>query len=657
MRGRWLNRRKLLVGSAECAVAGVIAAGVPRAARGGGVDEFGRLKPGREDRVRVPRGYAANVILRWGDPLFVDAPGLDADAVASGALLEPGAATRQAQQFGFNCDGIGLFELAQDRVVLCINHEYPIPQLMFPGWAEARAARALGEFIEANSSCVPVMQASVGLSVVELDRKNGWRLQIGSALNRRITAHTAVQFTGPAADHPLLGATPGGNATGVGTLGNCAGGVTPWGTFLTAEENVDDFFGHGEQAVFSAEAERAHRRFGYRRFDSAHRWEYADPRFDLGRNPNELLKFGWITEVDPLDPSRAIKKRTALGRLKHEAATSVLTTDRRAAVYMGDDEEFEYLYKFVSAGRVDAGNREANLDLLDRGTLHVARFDADGSGEWLPLVWSPAGPLSPSTGFASQADVVLHCREAADCLGATPLDRPEDVAVNPLSKRVYVSCTQNVNRGGNRTRRPDRVVDSGVDAANPRGPNRAGHLLELSENGGDAAATSFRWQVFILAGDPVITNLETNLEHWEQLQLTHESTYFAGFADAGEISAFANPDNLTFDARGNLWIVTDGAQPKGNNNGCFVCATAGEYRGQVAQFMSGPVGAEICGCEITADDRALFLSIQHPGDRGSTKSPRSRWPDGGRAAPRPSVIVVEPRLADRRLGEASDPSA
>jgi secreted PhoX family phosphatase len=436
----------------------------------------------------------------------------------------------------------------------------------------------------------------------------------------------------------------------LGTFGNCAAGATPWGTYLTAEENVDDYFGNGAAAELDEPTALAHARFGFRQRDSAHRWEYVDSRFDSARNPRESLKFGWIVELDPFAPERPLKKRTALGRFKHECATTVLCADRRAAVYMGDDQQFEYLYKFVSRARFDPARPQDNRDLLDEGTLYVARFRDDGRGEWLPLVHGAHPELTVERGFASQGDVVLRCREAADRLGATPLDRPEDVAVNPQTGDVYVACTQNLDRDGGVAAVAGRTLDTRTDAASPRAPNPAGHILELVEQGGDAAATSFRWEIFVLAGAPSTRQLVSALPAAHTASLAEGVTYYSGATAVEEISGFANPDNLGFDADGNLWIVTDGNQPGGNNDGCFVCPTAGPERGRVRQFMSGPIGAEVCGCEFVPGGGALFLSLQHPGAAGSAENPHSHWPDGGDAAPRPSVVAIEPTAAQRPAG-------
>jgi secreted PhoX family phosphatase len=647
---RRLNRRRLLGRGAELAALGALARAVSGQTGTASELKFPRVAPSKADTVIVPDGYRADVVLRWGDPLFADGAALDSRAVARGALLAPEAAAAQARQFGYNCDGIGLFSLGGDRQLLCVNHEFPLPILMFPGWMEARDARALGAFVRERPSAVAYMQAACGLSVVELVRGAKWEYVRDSRYNRRITAHTAMEITGPARDHALLNPRGENAPLAFGTLGNCAAGTTPWRTYVTAEENVDDYFGNGAAAALG-ETELAHRRFGLRQRDSAHRWEYVDPRFDVAANPTELLKFGWIVELDPFDPESRPKKRTALGRFKHESATTVLAADGRAVVYMGDDQQFEYFYKFVTRDRFDPQRPAANRDLLDAGTLYVARLDEDGRGEWLPLVHGRHPELTAERGFASQADVLLRCREAADRLGATPLDRPEDVAVNPRTGNVYLACTQNLGRDeGDAVVVAGRTLDTRTDRANPRAPNTAGHILEFMEQDADAAATTFRWDIFLLAGSPSRQDLVAALPAEHSASLRENVTYFGGATDIAELSAFANPDNLGFDGDGNLWIVTDGNQPGDNNDGCFACATEGPERGHVRQFMSGPVGAEVCGCEFTADGRALFLTLQHPGEAGSATRPQSHWPDGGDAAPRPSVIAIEPESRSRKFG-------
>jgi hypothetical protein len=611
-------RRVLLKGAAALAAAAVMPRGVAAAGL------RGALPGSRADRVELARGLVHDLVIRWGDPLFADAPALDARVAVRGGLLAlpAGAAGRQ---YGYNNDAVHFFPLDGDprRGLLCVNHEYTNEELFLPGLEDLETLdpARIEAFVRRHPQVVPLTMAMHGVSVLEVARgpRGAWRHVPATRYARRITAATPCAIGGPARGHRLLrtGYDPGGVAV-LGTLNNCAGGQTPWGTFLTAEENVDDYFGGGAAlARADAALREAHRRFPAKH-SGRHGWEFVEPRFDLAREPTEMLRFGWIVEIDPFDPAAVPVKRTALGRFKHECAATALARDGRLAVYSGDDDRFEYLYKFVSADRVNPTSREANRDLLDRGTLHVARFDGDGSGRWLPLVQGQ-GPLVAANGFANQGDVVLKTRAAADLLGATPMDRPEDVAPDGASGRVYVSLTNNALRRPVSTqgRFNGRKLDLGPDAANPRGPNTFGHVIEIEEARGDCGATAFAWRLFLAGGES------------------------DGSAGPG------SPDNLALDREGNLWIVTDGTQPGGTNNGCWVVPTRGPQRGQPRQVMSAPTGAEVCGCVFTPDGSALLLAVQHPGGGGTLARPVSSWPDGPGHVPRPSLIAVR-----REDGEA-----
>jgi secreted PhoX family phosphatase len=341
-------------------------------------------------------------------------------------------------------------------------------------------------------------------------------------------------------------------------------------------------------------------------------WEKYYPRFDVAQEPNEPFRFGWIVEVDPFDPGWVPVKRTSLGRFKHEAAAGTTAASGNYVVYMGDDERFDYVYKFVTSRTVDRDNRTNNLNLLDEGTLYVARFNDDGSGWWFPLVHGQ-GPLTAANGFTSQADVLIRARQAGDALGATKMDRPEDVEVNPVSGKVYVTLTNNSNRG--------TQGNPGVDKANPRARNTWGHMIELTESDGNHAGASFHWEIFLLAGDPA-----------------DESTYFAGFPRS-QVSPIACMDNIAFDPSGNLWIATDG-QPSAIkvNDGVFGVPTEGPERGHVKQLLSAVTGSEVSSLVVGAQTQSMFVSIQHPGEGGSLTAPTSHWPTGSVALP--SVIVV-----------------
>jgi secreted PhoX family phosphatase len=554
------------------------------------------------DRVVVPSGYASQVVLRWGDPVLPGAPAFD---------VTQQRAADQARQFGTNGDYVAFMPLPQYRShdsrhgLLVVNHEFTTPELMFPGYVPGAPTREQ----------VDVELAAHGVSIVEVRRhpRTGWTYEVASRYNRRLTAETPMLLTGPAAGDALLQVTEDATGRTVrGCLNNCAGGKTPWGTVLTCEENFNQYFANAGALATDDPRRAIHARYGLPGGASERRWELYHDRFDLAREPNEPFRFGWVIEIDPYDPEFVPRKRTALGRTKHEGATTAVARDGRVAVYSGDDERFDYLYKFVTT-RPMRPRREHNLDLLDEGTLYVARFEADGTGQWIPLI-AGQGPLA---GW-SVAQVLINTRGAADQVGATKMDRPEDVETSPASGKVYAVFTNNTRRGVG--------ANPGVDAANPRANNRHGHIIELIEEGGDAGASRFTWEIFMLCGDPA--------------NPADAPVFFAGF-DPARVSPISSPDNIVFDRRGNLWIATDG-QPGtlGKNDGFYAVPVEGDDRGFLRQFASVPVGAETCGPEFTPDNETLFLAVQHPGETaGSTiDQPSSRWPDGD--VPRPSVVAI-----------------
>ncbi|MGH8178858.1 MAG: PhoX family protein [Steroidobacter sp.] len=646
-----LTRRRLLQNSAALAPLAFPGCGLlePRPALADAAPSlaFKPIAGSSADQVILPPGYTYDLLVRWGESLFSSTPDLDASKLADGVLFDARAAEQQQSQFGQNCDAIQFFALDArgDRGVLCVNNEYTDDALMFPGHPGFMGAvRGEGRgYVREHPGLVAVAQAAQGVALIEIVRERGrWRFVKNSRFNRRITANTPIDIGGPARGAALMRTKddPQG-VQALGTMGNCAGGRTPWGTYLTAEENIQDYFGNladlkGRRDVDPFITE-SHRRWRMWNTHSLYSWEVADPRFDLPQNPCEPFRFGWIVEIDPLDPTRTPVKRTALGRFAHEAASPVVAANGQVAVYMGDDDKFEYVYKFVSQGRFDAKNTASNRDLLDHGVLFAARFDASGSGQWLPLVYDPKGPLNAAAGFRDQADVLIKARAAASVLGATPMDRPEDVEVSPTTGRIYVPCTRNEQRtmSAGKALYAGREIDSGPNAVNPRGANSYGHIIEIREAGDDHTAREFSWEVFLLAGDPAGGKLITDLK-----DVQPHSAYYAGYNEAEDLSPIGSPDNLGFDNAGNLWVVTDGRQPRGANDGCWVCPTSGPARGRLQQFMSGPVGAEICGCSFTPDGETFFLSIQHPGEGGSVLSPVSHWPDGPGTQPRSSVIAV-----------------
>jgi secreted PhoX family phosphatase len=622
---RRLTRRGLVAGAAAVAAVAITGPRLaePAAANRVGALGFAAIDLSDSDDVTVADGYLAVPLLKWGDPIMAAAPAFDPTNQTAAA---------QEMQFGYNCDWIGFLPLpvgstTADRGLLVVNHEYTNPELMFENYLVPNPAYVEGgeepEFlVQTSQEIVDVELAAHGMSVVEIarDAAGVWAPVVDSTYNRRLTATTPMTLTGPAAGSPWTMTSADATGTQVaGTLNNCAGGLTPWGTAISGEENFQQYFAHLGQLDPESPIAINHARYGLNEEASERLWETVYDRFDLTKEPNEPFRFGWAIEFDPYDPTSAPKKRTALGRNKHEGHTSFVAPGGQVVIYSGDDERFDYAYKFVTTGTFNPDDRAANLDLLDEGTLYVARFNDDGTGEWLPLVFGQ-GDLTEANGFTSQADVLVNTRLAADLLGATKMDRPEDFETNPVTGKVYLVCTNNSRR---------KLEDT--DAANPRVENVHGHIIEIAEGGAaDHAATTFTWEIFLLAGDPKAG-----------------STYYAGFPTAN-VSAFSAPDNIEFDLDGNLWISTDGNK-LGGNDGLYVVPTEGEERGKVQRFFNVVKGAECSGPEFNTDDTALFVSIQHPGEGGTWASPVSMWPDSATPA-RPSVVVITAADGVARIG-------
>jgi hypothetical protein len=528
----------------------------------------------------------------------------------------------QAQQLGYNCDFLGWFDLNFGEGIITINHEYTNEELMFANYdGDNPTADQVNIGILAHgASIVHVRPVTTGQNSFH------WVVVPGSGLNRRITGETEMEITGPLAGHPLMRTSEDATGTVVrGMFNNCGGGMTPWGTLLTAEENFDQYFANNSEVLNDA-VRQYNSRLGVANGASGRKWEMYHSRFDLGQEPNEMNRFGYLVEIDPYDPTSTPKKRTSLGRFKHEAASVVPTPSGRVAVYSGDDARFEYVYKFVSEGAYDPQDRAASSDLLDSGTLYAAKFNEDGTGEWLPLIFGEGG-LTPANGFGSQAEVLLMARFAADQMGATPMDRPEDIEWNPANDKVYVALTNNTQRGteGNGPLGQDGPLPRAVaDAMNPRDANRWGHIIEIIPENSDHAAETFTWEMFMLCGDPNVPEQET---------------YFAGF-DQSQVSPIGCPDNVAFDRRGNLWIATDGLPSVlPGNDGIFAVPTDGSDRGYLRQFLSGVKGCEVAALIINRQNNTLFVAIQHPGEGGTVEEPISNFPDGGGLV-RPTVVAV-----------------
>lgn len=557
------------------------------------------------DTLVVPEGYTARAFVRWGDPIgsLAGHPSFAPDASNS--------AEEQALQFGMHHDGMAFFPLSGSRRgLMAVNHESIDAGLLLPV-----------VFDSTNREHVQKAKNAHGVSVYEAKRRLGrWHVARQSPYARRITADTPISLSGPAAGSSALStkADPAGRLV-LGTLGNCSGGQTPWGTYLTCEENFNGYFKKTAQ-------DAREKRYGISAKTYGGDWSIVDERFNLDLHPNEANRFGWVVEIDPFDPTSTPKKRTALGRFKHENAAVTAASDGRVVIYMGDDERNEYIYKFVSG---DSAMASMSMDdLLDHGTLYVARFNDDGRGEWLPLSHGTGPLVSPA--FADQAEVLTFARQAGDALGATKMDRPEWIAVHPSSGDVFCTLTNNSKRGGS--------GGAPTNAANPRPQNLHGHVIRWREDQADAGALEFTWDLFVMAGDPnsVSPNLRGNIP--------------------GDV--FSSPDGLAFDRAGRLWIMTDVSssavfnetwnpngvdyQAFGNNQMLMFDPIANE----VKRFLTGPVGAEITGFALTPDGKSLFVNVQHPGepvngaDENDPANPSkySTWPDGGR--PRSATVVI-----------------
>nr|WP_156315352.1 PhoX family phosphatase [Mesorhizobium japonicum] len=617
------SRRGFLKGSlAVSAIAAtvgplaMIAADDARAAEGSAF-KFDELEAGIDDKHHVAPGYDADVLLRWGDPLFADSPEFDPTKQSAEA---------QARQFGYNNDYVGYIAIdgSAEHGLLVVNHEYTNPHLMFPGIVSIveKDGKKKAEVAPLSKEQVDVEMAAHGGTIVEIRKEGGkWQVVRDGKRNRRITSTTEMALSGPVAGHDRVKTNADPSGTKVfGTFNNCAGGVTPWGTYVMAEENI-----HG---YFSGELPEGHKEAAnYKRLgipEGAYEWGAHYDRFNLAKEPNEPNRFGWIVEVDVNDPNSTPRKRTAMGRFKHEGAESIVAKDGRVVFYLGDDERFDYVYKFVTKGAFNANDHAANKDLLDEGTLHVAKFAEDGTVDWLPIVFGQ-GPLTAENGFGSQADVLIETRRAADLLGATKMDRPEDIQPNGVNGKVYVMLTNNSKRKADQ-----------VDAANPRAENAFGHIIEITETNGDFTATKGKWEVLLKCGDPAVADVG------------------ATFSTATTANGwFGMPDNCAVDSAGRLWVATDGQGPKatGRTDGLWAVDTEGAARATSKLFFRVPIGAEMCGPLFAPDDQTAFVAVQHPGDGGEDwegfgrpsyyEDLSTRWPDFKPEMPvRPSVVAI-----------------
>ena len=591
---------------------------------------FKELKGGVDANHHVAEGHEAKILIRWGDPIFVDAPKFDPHNQTANAQL---------QQFGYNNDYIGFLPLddstngPNERGLLCVNHEYTNEEVMFPNMPRQERR----DFAEMTDELIDIEMAAHGGTIIEIAFKNGkWMPVLTSPYNRRITPlATPMELDGPAAGHDRMKTSddPTGRHV-IGTLNNCAGGMTPWGTYLMAEENFHFYFWTEGLSPKIFKDEKPANGFGGGQEKSNRRyklgtkkrlaWGKYHKRFNLDHEPNAANRFGWVVEVDPMNRKSRPVKHTALGRFCHEGAECILSKDGHAVIYMGDDTRFEYLYRFVSKGRYVAGERLGNMKLLAEGTLSVAVFHDDGTLKWRALEFGH-GPLTQENGFYSQADVLIDARLAGEALGATPMDRPEDVQPNAQTGKVYVMLTNNRKR-------------LMPNAANPRVANFAGHIIEFTPDGLDHAAATARWELLIQCGKPGTPLIGGK---W------HSGTSADGW--------FAAPDDAAVDNSGRLWIATDqggGWRYTGKADGLYALETAPPLRGLSKLFFRVPIGGECCGPQFTPDGETLFVAVQHPGTDGTKHypgfnristfaDPATRWPDfEPNTPPRPAVLAI-----------------
>lgn len=535
--------------------------------------------------IHVPEGYSWKIVTSWGDPLFSDTPEFNHEIGGQNA-------SDSEKVFGENTDGMKSF-IINGAEIIAVNNEYANTKTNLPNHADGKAG---------NLEDVLKLQNLQGVTIMQVAQQSGgWNVVKDSPYNRRITHNTPMKITGPAAGHDLLKtqADPTGTKS-LGTFNNCGAGKTPWGTYLTCEENFNGYFGSTDENFKRSEGFKRYGvglkgRYGYENFDE---------RFDISKNPNEPNRGGWIVEIDPSDASSTPMKRTALGRFKHENAACVVARDGRVIVYMGDDERGEFMYKYVSNGvYVPGGDTSA---LLVDGQLYVAKFNDDASGEWIAL--------TPEATQMTEAEILIHARIASSKVGATTMDRPEWIAVNPVAVEAYCCLTNNKNRGKKPNAGGD---DTSVNAANPREANNYGQIVRWYPNEDDHASTTFKWDLYVMAGNPNV----------------HDDAY-AGSDNVNKGNLFNSPDGMMFDTTGILWIQTDGNdsdegdyQGMGNNQ-----MLAGDpATGQIERFLTGPKGSEVTGLTWSADRRTMFVGIQHP---------KGNFPGNEGDLPRSSIIAI-----------------
>lgn len=691
-----LNRRQALKGGVSVTTAALLGS-LSLTACGGGNDDGNALRLGfnpvaknKNDVVTVPEGYQVSVLHALGDPLQFGEESWKNDGSET--------ADSYNRRIGDGHDGMYFFGLTEDgkfdanrsdRGLLAVNHEYVVaPYALHPAGVTAGAARVPSE--------VEKEIYAHGVSVVEVKRSAGNDMAMvrGSRFNRRVTSATEMAFTGPVKGNALVRTkfSADGSKTR-GTNNNCANGYTPWGTYLTCEENWLNVVGRaaGDNAKRSAKEIAGLNRYGLPEnrkspylWDTAGtddlfaRWTSSVTGADATQDyRNTANTFGWVVEIDPFNPTSIPAKRSALGRFNHEGAwPAPAVAGQPIVIYQGDDARNEYIYKFVSKALWDPkdvnGGMAAGAKYLDEGTLYVAKFNADGTGQWLELTYGKNGLDASNTAypFADQADVVTHARLAADKLGATKMDRPEWGAVNPLNGEAYMTLTNNSNRVVSTATPTGSQLKT--DAANPRvytdsytnadgttknnSGNVNGHIIRWREGNGNVAATSFAWDIYLFGAQA-------------------DAAANVNLSGLTAVNDFSSPDGLYFDQRGLLWIQTDDGAYTDVTNCMMLAAVPGRVgdggkatavggtdtiKGAnatpdtVRRFLVGPRDCEITGVAVTPDGKTLFFNVQHPGEDGTLAKPSSAWPasqTNGAATQRPrSATVVVTRKDGGAIG-------
>ncbi len=589
-----------------------------------------------DDTVVVPEGYRFQILGAVGEPISGDMP-----------AYRPGANTgaEQEHQIGQHHDGIHFFPIdgSSEDGIIAVNHEYIEPRFLHAGKPGYKGAAIDGDFVaydaddKRDDDEVRMEVAAHGVSVYRTTRQaDGTWAVVADPRNRRVTGGTPVEIAGPVrgSSHVVTKYAPDGTKTR-GTLNNCAHGVTPWNTYMTAEENWAGYFANTDKIDQKPDLPREHARYGVSTDPKGGRygWHLAKSgadeyvRFDASTKGasaaedyrNEPNTFGWMVEIDPFNPDSVPVKRTALGRFAHEGVVFAPVVEGAPVVcYSGDDARFEYIYKFVSDGVFVPGETDGSI--LDAGTLYAAKFNDDGTGEWLALAPGRNG-LTPANGFADLADILVNTRLAADKAGATKMDRPEWGTVDSTTGEVYFALTNNSRR-----------TQAQVDAANPRAANNFGQIVRWRYANTDHTRASFEWDLFVIAGGKATSAL------------------FNGGA-LGDDSAFACPDGLWCDENRRLWIQTDmgdiGPDYEGplKEFGMNAMLAADPETGEIRRFLTGPWGQETTGVVSTPDGKTMFVNFQHPGAHGSaedfaTGKYGSAFPDYDGSVPRSATVVI-----------------